>query len=238
MEQEIIDRYVDLTNRYKQESDKRKRQLRIISWLRLALFISIILVFIYLIPLNALAGWLAVLACLAAFLWMIKLSVVKEKLRSYYQNLSEINLNELKALGRDFSAFSPGNEYVDPNHDYSYDLDLFGENSFFQFLNRTVTSGGKNSLAESIQSTTQGPDSIRHRQEAISELAECLEWRQQFLASGKNAENIASADFLLQEREEIHLKHTAFLKPSLVLLPAITLVLGFLWLMDVLPDQL
>lgn len=236
MEQEIINRYEALANLYQQKSDKKKWQMRLISWLRLALFISIILVFIYLIPLSHLAGWLTVLALFSGFLYLIKLSVQTERSLNYYQNLADINTNEVKAIRRDYSSFAPGNEYIHPEHDFSYDLDLFGENSFFQFLNRTVTMGGKNNLAASIQDTTGNKQTIRQKQQAINELSELLDWRQQFMASGRNAENKDDAQLLFQQPETIELKHTSFLKIVLIVLPLITVGLGILWILDFIPD--
>lgn len=236
MEQEIINRYETLFNLYQQKSDKKKGQLRLISWLRLALFISIVLVFVYLFPLSRPAGWLAVVALFAGFLFLIKLSVQTERSLKYYQNLTDININEVKALKRDYSSFAPGSEYINPDHDFSYDLDLFGENSFFQFLNRTVTLGGKNTLAASIQDTKGREEIIRLKQQAIHELSESLDWRQQFLASGKNAEKTEDLQLVFHQPPTIELKHTSFLKIILILLPVLTIGSGLLWILDYIPD--
>jgi DNA mismatch repair ATPase MutS len=237
MEQDIISRYKALANKYQQELEKKKLQLRIISWLRFAFFVSIIPVFIYLMPISQLIGWLLVFACLAAFLWMVKRSVYTEKELKYYQNLVEINTNEIKGIHRDISQFDPGNEFIHPDHDFSYDLDLFGENSFFQFLNRTVTSGGKNRLAGSVQESSQDADSIRKKQLAIEELAECLEWRQKFLASGRNTESNNSYELIFHQNETIHLKNTSFLKIVLNILPVITVLSGAFCIFGIIPGQ-
>ncbi|MDO8929029.1 MAG: hypothetical protein Q7W54_08575, partial [Bacteroidota bacterium] len=122
--------------------------------------------------------------------------------------------------------------------DYSFDLDLFGENSFFQFLNRTVTSGGKHKLAASVQKSNVDAETIRQKQLAVTELAEDLDWRQQFLASGRNAEISGFAETVFHQKEAIILKHVTFLKVILFILPAITVVLGIFWIMDSIPDQL
>lgn len=233
MEHEITDRYKVLATHYQIELDKNKIKVRVVSWLRLASFLSIITVFIFLMPLSHLIGWLAVLFCLSAFFVLIKQSGSAEKLLKYYQNLVEINTNEISAIHRDLSKFDPGNEFIHPDHDYSYDLDLFGENSFFQFLNRTVTSGGKNRLAELVQKSSQDSEAIRQKQLSINELADCLEWRQQFLASGLNTENNNSAELVFHQKEVIHLKNTSFLKIILVIIPGITLLLGALCVFDI-----
>jgi len=236
MEQEITHIYEVLAHHYQLELDKNRIKVRVVSWLRLASFLSIIPVFIYLMPLSHLFGWITVLLCLSAFLLLIKQSVIAEKLLKYYQNLVEININEIRAINRDLSKFDPGNEFIHPDHDYSYDLDLFGENSFFQFLNRTVTSGGKNRLAESVQKSSQDPEAIRQKQLAINELADRLDWRQKFVASGRNTERNNAAELIFHQNEIIQLKHTSFLKIVLVIIPAITLLLGALWIFDFIPS--
>jgi DNA mismatch repair ATPase MutS len=238
MEQEIIERYQSLADLYRKKYDQQKFRLRLISWMRLAFFLLLVATIIFLVPVSHTIGWMVVLAFMAGFLLLIKQSVNTERLLNYYQNLVAINLNEIKALGHDFTPFNGGNEYIHPEHDYSFDLDLFGDNSFFQFINRTVTIGGKNTLAASVQNSKENNHTIRQKQEAIAELADCLDWRQQFLASGYKAENIGSAGFILQQPTAIQLKHTAFLKVTLIILPVITLTLGVLWILNILPSQL
>lgn len=47
----------------------------------------------------------------------------------------------------DFSDFDDGKEFVNPSHLYTLDLDVFGEHSLFQYINRTATPIGKQHLA-------------------------------------------------------------------------------------------
>ena len=237
MEQEITARYEVLAHHYQLELDKNRIKVRVVSWLRLASFLSIIPVFIYLMPLSTLIGWLVVLVLLSAFFWLVKQSVSLEKKLKYYQNLVDINWNEIKAINRDFSAFESGNEFIHVDHDFSYDLDLFGENSFFQFLNRTVTSGGKDKLAGSIQQSSHSAEAIRQKQLAINELADRLDWRQQFLATGRNTEKNNSATLISFLNQAVQLKYTSFLKILLIVLPAITLLLGALSIFDFIPNS-
>lgn len=237
MEPELIAHYEVLADRYQQKLDQNRFQLRLISWLRLAIFLSVIPVFIYLVPISHLIGWMVVLICLSAFFWMVKQSVNTERLLQYYQNLVDINIHEIRAIHRDFKAFDLGNEFIDPDHDFSYDLDLFGENSFFQFLNRTITSGGKNKLAGSIQQSNPAAETIRQKQSAINELAACLDWRQQFLATGRNTERNYSAELIFLEKEALQLKHTSFLKIVLAIIPGLTLLLGALSIFDFIPNS-
>ena len=53
-----------------------------------------------------------------------------------------------------FSMISPilmGKEYIDPGHLYTFDLDIFGEHSLFQYINRTSTPVGKEHLGRVVQ---------------------------------------------------------------------------------------
>lgn len=92
-----------------------------------------------------------------------------------------INKEELSYLNDHQLPFEDGREFVDTNHDYSYDLDFFGDHSLFQHLNRTGTVTGKRMLANSLLHILS-KEEIAENQEAIAELREKLEWRQEMLA--------------------------------------------------------
>ena len=92
-----------------------------------------------------------------------------------------INKVELNYLNKGLLTFDGGREFIDPNHDYSYDLDFFGSHSLFQHLNRTGTVTGKTSLANSLLRILPEEEIIRN-QEAIAELKEQVEWRHEMLA--------------------------------------------------------
>ncbi|MFD2822763.1 DNA mismatch repair protein MutS [Lacinutrix iliipiscaria] len=101
----------------------------------------------------------------------------------YQYNLKKalvvINEEELKIASGDFHDRNEGLAFLNPNHAYSLDIDLFGKGSFFQYMNRTVTQEGTNTLVNAL--TANGIESIVTRQESIKELAQKPEWRQQFL---------------------------------------------------------
>ena len=97
--------------------------------------------------------------------------------------LTKINEDEQAYLNGNLSAFDGGETFVNPEHPYSYDLDLFGNLSIFQHLNRTETAFGKAELARNLENTEGG--NIVLRQEAVKELATKIAWRQQFQASGQ-----------------------------------------------------
>ena len=64
-----------------------------------------------------------------------------------------------------------GEEYVDKNHNYSFDLDIFGENSLFQYLNTTKTYYGRKQFVKDLTSPEFDLEKIKRRQEAVWELS-------------------------------------------------------------------
>ncbi len=91
---------------------------------------------------------------------------------------------ELKGLDYDFSAFDGASDKSDPHHSFSLDLDLFGEQSFFQSVNRTVTHGGREILAEWFLKPLSGKAAILERQDAVRELSGFSRLRQDFYVEG------------------------------------------------------
>lgn len=96
----------------------------------------------------------------------------------------EINEQELAALNYDISSFDDGKEFEDPAHLYTYDLDVFGPHSLFQYVNRTCTQLGKKRLASWFNKHLEKKEEILKRQEAIRELAPELKFRQHFRILG------------------------------------------------------
>ncbi len=101
--------------------------------------------------------------------------------------LSAINSNELEGLSGNFSVFDPGTEFLDIQHEFTYDLDIFGPGSLFQFLNRTSTCEGKTLLARDLLNSPCQKDQIRIRQDIHRELAGNPDFMQEFRASGSLA---------------------------------------------------
>ena len=90
--------------------------------------------------------------------------------------------NELNALKGDFSPFRSGERFIDPEHEYTFDLDIFGKNSLFNRLNRTITEKGETALSNKFIHLCQDEEEIKKNSEAIAELKQMVDWRISFLA--------------------------------------------------------
>jgi len=128
----------------------------------------------------------------------------KESLRSVYQK-------ELSYLGGDYSGFPSGEQYANPRHEFSLDLDIFGPQSLFHRINRTVTTGGSDFLASELAETrVRTIGEIEARREVIRELSEREPLRTAFMAQGRGRQ-IDTADILeaLRAVQQLKISHLA-----------------------------
>ncbi len=153
--------------------------------IRLILVLAAILTII-LLPKS---GWEIITLTIAAYLIpFVALMIWDSKLsgkRTYANALIKLCQDELSALDYNFSAFDGAPSKMSVEHSFSLDLDLFGEQSLFQSLNRTVTHQGTERLAKWMLNPLSDKKQIIDRQNAIQELATLTDFRQHFYITGK-----------------------------------------------------
>lgn len=160
-----------------------KKQIFRISMLRLALFIAGIAGLYFFFNQTTL---LIICICLT-FLPLFILVKIHNRFfirKEWLETQAHIIQEELQALSGDYSSFEDGKEYVNPEHPYSFDLDIFGRRSLFQSINRTCTFFGKVRLAEWLQNHLHEKASIEKRQEMVREISEHTLFREQFRVAG------------------------------------------------------
>ncbi|WP_415956037.1 MutS-related protein [Phocaeicola plebeius] len=160
-----------------------KKQIFRISMLRLALFIAGIAGLYFFFNQTTL---LIICICLT-FLPLFILVKIHNRFfirKEWLETQARIIQEELQALSGDYSSFEDGKEYVNPEHPYSFDLDIFGRRSLFQSINRTCTFFGKNRLAKWLQNHLHEKTSIEKRQEMVREISEHTLFREQFRVAG------------------------------------------------------
>jgi hypothetical protein len=183
-EDQLKEKYLSSAINYTLLGKKQERLLIILSVLRFITFIGgLILIWIGFTK-STLAGIILILVLTGIFLSLIKLFLINSAKREFLENLALINQNEADALSGNLSAFESGSSYTDIRHDFSFDVDLFGVSSLFQYLNRTVTDYGRDILASWLSDPFRLSKELVPRQEAIKELASKDKWRHEFMASG------------------------------------------------------
>ena len=105
--------------------------------------------------------------------------------------LMRVYQNELTAMDGDFSPFEQGNQYQNPQHPYSLDLDVFGRDSLFNRICRTITTAGSDVLAENLsRENPLSMEELAKRTALQKELAEQGEdWRMEFFSLGVKNKN-------------------------------------------------
>ena len=180
----LKDLYKERFNRFNGELKKLSAKNRVVSSLRLIIFLSTIVISYFISDYGIYAILLTVVLALIPFLFLVKVNVRNEQKINHLKALVEINKNETEGLKGNISVFRTGKEYIDYGHAFSYDLDIFGEASIYQSMNRTCTKGGADALATSFKNLLQDKQKIEEQQQAVNELSGKINWRQDFQATG------------------------------------------------------
>ena len=160
-------------------------QLKQKSRLFVAGQIVFFLLFLAFLVLYTLVSWgvlpLVLSAVSLALYALVRLMDVKNDEQVHrFSSLRKVYLHELSYLKGDFSCFDDGERYADAHHPFTFDLDVFGPESLFQRINRTVTTGGSDWLAAQLSSVANRSA----RAAAVDELAAMEPWRATFMALG------------------------------------------------------
>ncbi len=160
-----------------------------ISILRLFIFVISSIILIYLFSNNLITPIFIVFpVSIVCFAFVIKHHNKIAYLRKHTSLLKSINESEILREACDLEGFDTGDTFINQNHPYTSDLDIFGQHSMFQLLNRTTTESGMIRLSEWLLEPAP-EDEIHKRQEAIKELSQKLSWRQDFQATGMHYQN-------------------------------------------------
>ncbi|MDY8134821.1 MutS-related protein [Aquimarina sp. 2201CG5-10] len=161
---------------------KVKKQLAVSSTIRLLVFLGMVSGIYFGYP-NTQIIIGSIIIGIAAFIFLVNRHTNLTYSRDKFKKLIELNQLELDVFDTDspdISKLSPGKEFIDTTHPYSHDIDLFGDRSFFQYINRTTTLAGKERLASILTENTI--DNIEDKQNAIKNLVKLPKWRQEFSA--------------------------------------------------------
>ncbi|WP_091623747.1 MutS-related protein [Maribacter orientalis] len=171
--------YTQKVKGFDKDIDELNQKLFSFSALRLIIFLGTV-VAVYFASVNAkyVIGVLCVGIPLFLFLVSKYANLKKEKAK--IEELRNLNSLELQVLKRDYSKLSTGKKFAEDTHYFSQDIDLFGEGSFYQVSNRTKLVEGSQLLADIYKENSISD--IKSKQDAISEMDEKVDWRQEFSA--------------------------------------------------------
>jgi DNA mismatch repair ATPase MutS len=188
-----------------------------------------------------------VIVSLVPFVYCIKLSLTISKQIRRLKGLVTINRNELNASQGNLSAYENGIEFSNPEHPYCLDLDMFGNKSVFQNINRTCTNFGKKLLAGWLCNPVKKKQKIELRQDAVKELSLLNDWRQEFhvwkymintektSAVANNQSDDEKGDLKQWLEEEAKFAENKIFRLMLIALPVIAVLLFVSYLADLIP---
>lgn len=184
--------YQSKIQEYKIAIAKLDQTISRLSTLRLIAFVcSLALIMILANARSAILVLIVVPLCMLGFGVLINRYNKLSYVRKHTIFLKKINEQEVLRLENKLSDFATGQTFMNREHAYVSDFDIFGPHSLFQLLNRTTTESGQVLLAAWLSEPASG-NVIFERQKAIKELSPKLDWRQDFQAAGMHFNNSKS----------------------------------------------
>ena len=168
MKENPIQFYTTQLQEKQAELQQVKKKLSISSLVRVFIFLTVVACIYFGYPSTQIIIGTVVMG-LAVFLFLLNRHTDLEYQRDKLKELIAINQLEMDVKSGNLTKLDTGAEFIDPAHEYSHDIDLFGKKSFFQYVNRAVTLAGKKRLATVF--TSNSIDKIIQKQDAIKELA-------------------------------------------------------------------
>ncbi|UMZ72500.1 MutS family DNA mismatch repair protein [Natranaerofaba carboxydovora] len=184
------------------------------------------------------ANIFASIAILAIFLIIFVILVAKHRQfqdkRTHALILSQINEEAILRSNGNWDSFEDkGSEFIDEEHPYTHDLDIFGQGSLFQWINTTTTFNGRKKLKELLKKPCEKIEDIHNRQEAIEELSKKLKWRQELMTEGRKINDKDNKKTSLQNKNTEKLFSWAKNQNKIYLYPFVNLAVKVLPLITI-----
>ncbi len=215
------------------QASLQRLQLRYnrLSWARALVFLLGAAFTWWVFRWDPLTGILAGAGVLIGFLYLLKVHTEVAEARDLLQHKLRLLEEEERIAAWQWLDRDPGQAWMDPHHAFSYDLDLFGRGSLYQYLHRHGTAIGGERLAQWLQSPLPDAGQILEQQAAVQELAPEIAWQLHFQALGQQSGlGPQRPDSLLAWMKEplFYLPKTAY-RWALWLMPGAFLLAVSLW---------
>ena len=203
---ELLSYYQKRKNDFETLLFQSKGKINVISNLRILVAVVFLTVFYFAVYNTSI--FYAEIPLLILFIVLVKWHTVLFENKTHLENLVKINEMELQAVKGNDDGFSSGVEFINPTHPYSHDLDIFGEGSLYQSINRCNTIQGRKEMAQRLTSPLLTAEEIRTNQQAAQELATRTDFRQHFQSTRRGG---ASQHFRLGigfDEHDWHCRHS------------------------------
>ncbi|WMM26432.1 DNA mismatch repair protein [Tissierella sp. MB52-C2] len=197
----IKDKFTMRIQKHNENIERYTNTSSLISTARFIIFIAIISITYLIIKIDYKTAYLAIDFILAILFicFIIYHNEIKEKL-NFSKEIVRINNRYLDRINGNWIDFNDiGEEFINKEHKYSFDLDIVGKKSLFQFINIANTWNGRRKLAKTLLEAQYNKDEIYLRQEAIKELGSKLDFCQELEYLGrKHKEELQNPESLIE----------------------------------------
>lgn len=216
-----------------------KKKALILSWLRLFSFLATIAAGWLLWPEGLIPAFSGVIAGLVFFIIFVNRDLDNKTAIENTSRLLAICRNEQLALEHHFYQFPDGASYMDTQHPYANDLDLFGHASLFQYINRTESEQAGRLLADWLLEPASA-ETILQRQKAVDALSAIPEWNEQLQSHGAAKKITLSAELHICQwmEEQNNVRTHMGWKLTRYLFPAASISWLLIYLFDRIPQSL
>jgi hypothetical protein len=225
--EELSENYLKSARDFRLKAAREEKRLLLLSVLRLLSFIAAIgFLLTGLFERNP-YFYIPFVVAIFSFLFLVRRFALVSGSKEYLTRRTELNRKEAAAISGDISGFDSGEKYQNADHDFTNDADIFGKYSLFQYLNRTVTGYGSDTLATWLSDPYPLSSDLTERQNVIRELSLKENWRHHFMASGiENSLEKKDIEQLIDWLSEKPLIESSVVrKASLIAFPFLTLVI-------------
>ncbi|MFT3935259.1 MAG: hypothetical protein QM726_16660 [Chitinophagaceae bacterium] len=154
-----------------------------IAWARFGVILLISIAVYYLHTISALYTAIACIILIGIFIRLVIIAVNNSNDIENCQRLIGINQEEINIAAGNYLHKPGGDHFLSPTHPYANDLDIFGNASVYQYTNRSYSEQGNQLYADWLLQPANA-QTIAARQDAVRELANQYQWRQQLQAYG------------------------------------------------------
>ncbi len=172
--------YTNRINNLNKEVSVLSKITKKLSLIRLALILIGLPVFYIMFSLSNYLGLGALVILIVSFIFVVRKHIYNNNRIEKNKNLIKIFENEMQA-GKSKNIFGNGDEYKNPTHEYSSDLDIFGKYSLYGLINRTVTYEGSDILATWLLKPQKNKEKILEKQKVLEALSKKEQFRDEFL---------------------------------------------------------
>lgn len=178
---------------FSQEMQQLQARLNTISRLRLFVFLAgVILSFLMYAKGQSTLGDILVIGSIVIFVCLVLLhrNCKREVRRAQCKML--INSHYLDRINGNWFHFKDkGFDFVDAKHPYTSDIDIFGHQSLYQWINIGNTYYGREKLHQLLVTPVKSVAEIHKRQVAVAELADKRDFSQELQCRGMLGEEVA-----------------------------------------------